>query len=126
MSYLTKEEKKEYKEVKRFLGVEMTKGLFLTLILVFAIGLAGVGYKLTIGKINKDAEREVFEHSQSYVHGMVDDLAKYKLEYTRAQDDIDKRALEEVILDRYSNFDADLIEDASLRQFLLNIRNGGF
>lgn len=124
MNYLSKEGKKEYKEAKRFFGFEATKVIIWCVILSFVLGGVGIGYKLTIGKANMDANREVFEHNKSYVHGMVEDLARYKLQYSTATDETEKKAIIAFITENYSNFDGKLIENDSLREFYYDVMEG--
>lgn len=71
-----------------------------------------------------DIKRETFEHSKSYVHGMVNDLSDYKREYERTSDPDEKEQILNYIDSHFANFDAELIDNSTLYKFLLDVRNG--
>ena len=60
--------------------------ILLMMILSFAFGWFGVGYTKTVGKARQNAERTVFEESQSYVEGKRQFLNKEREEYKREKD----------------------------------------
>lgn len=101
-------------------------------VLVFSL-LVGLGFatgKLdniflkTITKERMDIKRENFEHNKSYVHGMVEDLARYKLELARTEDETERKAIINYIIENYSNFDGEMIENESLKKFFYNVMEG--
>lgn len=124
MSYLTKDEKKEYKDAKKFLGGESAKFIIILIILTFVFGGIGVGYKLTVGKANINADREIFEHNKSHVHSMIEDLSKYKLELARTEDKTERKAIINFITENYATFDSNLIENKTLKSFLNDVMEG--
>ena len=69
----------------------------------------------------RDVERENFERSKSYSHGMTADLAKYYGEWGNA-DEQAKKVVEAVVRDRFADFDADLVKSDELREFLKKCR----
>jgi cytoskeletal protein RodZ len=107
---------------------EMTKlvfgglGVFITiLIVVFILGLYGLGWMKFFKPKQENIRRQVFEETQSYVHGKTQDLAKYYAEYK--QSDMDgQAAIKELIIGQFADFDADNIRTTSLRNFLINTR----
>lgn len=70
----------------------------------------------------ENVRREVFEETKSYVHGKVQDLAKYYEEYQKAETPEDKQAVEGIIKMRFAEFDANVINNYQLKQFLISIR----
>ena len=94
--------------------------------ITFASGFFNVKYTETIGKQQANADREVFKQSQPYVEGMIADLAKYQFEIIQEKNVIAKKAIAEMIIQKYSNFDITLIKDRSLAMFLESIRNGTY
>jgi hypothetical protein len=92
------------------------------LALVFVIGLAGLGYKAFFKPKHENIERTVFENTQSYVHGKIQDLAKYKVEYNELTDPTEQAALKAVINQQFAQFDSSKIQDANLRNFLVQMR----
>jgi len=94
--------------------------------LSFVFGWFGVGYTKTIGKAQINANREVFKESKVYVEGMASDLAKYKYEITTEKDPIAIKAIADLIIEKYGNFDITKLEDISLQNFLRDVRNGKY
>ena len=99
MSFLSKEEKQEWKSAKRFIKGE-TLG-WLVFIVVILIVLSGVLWSLDLAKrkyVDKariNISRENFEQSKSRIHGLADDLAKYKYELATEKDPVIRKAIVE-------------------------------
>jgi hypothetical protein len=96
-------------------------GLAIVLTVVFVLGLFGLGYYKFFAPKKENIRREVFEETQSYVHGKIQDLAKYREEYYRSTDD-GKEALKATIIMRFAEFDETQIRSPELRQFLKETR----
>lgn len=83
---------------------------------------------LPLGLINfwgpkfKSAERNVFEQSKSFNHGMKDDLAKYYGEYVQTEDADKKLAIKSIVRLRFADFDCQTIQEPALRIFLTESR----
>lgn len=93
------------------------------LILVVLGGVGGVAYTKTIGKAQKNAEREVFKETVAYTEQAASFLAKSYKEYNDAETDSDKNAIMEYVIMRYPNLDMDSIENSTLRQFYVKCLN---
>jgi hypothetical protein len=109
--------------------------IIILFIISFSIGWGVVYYNNTVGKqvvksekalekVAIDKDRENFKESKPYIEGMVSDLAKHKYEYETEKDTIAKKAIADLIITKFANFDATKIEDETLRHFLINIRKG--
>lgn len=72
----------------------------------FMNGLGLVSFKFFEPKM-ENARREVFENSQSFVHGKIQEISKYRLEYELAKDEADRKALRNAILRAASTVDLD-------------------
>ena len=92
-------------------------------ILVILGGIGGVGYTLTIGKWQKNAEREVFKDSVAYTEQAASFLAKSYKEYNDAETDADKKTVMEYVIMRYPNLDTDSIDNSTLKQFYIKCLN---
>ena len=88
---------------------------------IFVIGLFGLGWNKFFLPKQENIRRDVFEETQSYVHGKIQDLAKYKLEYDNASTE-EQDALRFIIVNRFAEFDETKIKAAGLRNFLTKIR----
>jgi len=110
---------------KIFLGI-ISFILFIALMIgiSFGAGWLKVGYKNTVGMADATADRNIFEQNKSYVQGMISDLSNYKYEYETSKDEISKKAIANLIREKYANFDINKIENFGLQQFLVNILNG--
>lgn len=78
------------------------------------------------GTAYTEADRAIFKESTTYNEGMIDDLAKYRFEFNLAEDDIERKAIAELVASRFANFDDSKIKDNELKEFLNNCRNGKF
>ena len=67
----------------------------------------------------ENARRKVFEETKSYNEGKLQQLAKYKIEYERANSD-DKLVLKSTIRHMFADYDGDL--PYGLEQFLTEMR----
>ena len=85
--------------------------ILLMMILSFAYGWFGVGYTKTVCKARQNAERTVFEESQSYVEGKRQFLNKEREEYKREKDPQAKEAIRQSILHEMANFDLDKLSN---------------
>lgn len=89
--------------------------------LIFIFGLAGLGYYKFFEPKKENIRREVFEQTQSYVHGKTQDLAKYYEEFQSA-DASNKEAIRQLIIMRFADFDGSKMQSARLRSFLISMR----
>lgn len=91
---------------------------------LFYSGVIGNLYNATIGRKHMDIQRENFEHNKSYVHGKIEDLAKYKREYQRATTIEEKAQIRNFVMDEFANFDKNYIDNSDLYNFLLEMERG--
>lgn len=73
--------------------------------LSYALGYNDVLYTRTVGKAKQNANREVFEETQSYVEGKRQEAAKLYKEYKLADTQEDKQVIENVVAQSFANFD---------------------
>lgn len=102
-------------------GFRITGGLMIILAIVFALGLAGLGWKAFFKPKYENIERKVFESTKSYTHGMTQELAKHYGEYQRA-DFKEKEILRNIIKSRFADFDETKVRTQVLRSFLTEVR----
>lgn len=102
--------------VTRKIGMRI---LVVILIITFLGGVGYVGYTYTIGKWQKNAEREVFKDSVAYTEQAASFLAKSYKEYNDAETDSEKNTIMEYVIMRYPNLDMSSIDNAALKQFYM-------
>lgn len=126
-SKLDKDFKNEFDNELRE-GTYVTRKIGIRILIAIAVvvvlaGIGGVGYTLTVGKWQKNAEREVFKDSVAYTEQAASFLAKSYKEYNDAETDNDKDTIMEYVIMRYPNFDTDSIDNNTLRQFYIKCLN---
>lgn len=95
--------------------------LIVSIGLTFGFGWLGVGYTKTVVKAQQNAERTVFEQTQSYVEGKRQELVKFHHEWIQANGK-DKKTIESVVRQSFSNFDEKKIEQPELYDWLKQIK----
>lgn len=108
------DELREATYVTRKVGVRILIGI---VALILLGGIGGVVYTRTIGKAQKNAEREVFKDSVAYTEQAASFLAKSYKEYNDAETDADKKTIMEYVIMRYPNLDTNSIDNNTLKQF---------
>ena len=97
-----------------------------------ALAVAGVVTLLTIilglnwlfGPAFEDVRRDVFESTRSYNQAKIQELAKYRLEYLRSDEPLERAAIASTVRHRFADYDdAGLPED--LRDFLREVNSPG-
>ncbi len=98
--------------------------LIITMFAAVVLGGFSLAYRKVIGVRSANIEREIFLESQSQVQGAIRDLANYRRQYNQAEDDSEKKAISQLIVNRLSHLDPDYVDDRELRDFLLDVRRG--
>ena len=96
---------------------------FIIVFIIVAGILTGVYLviKSTAGVENANIDRKIYEQSKSYIHGKIQDLAKYYEEYQNA-DEEGKQAIHNLIQMNFAELDENKIENRRLRIFLQEMR----
>lgn len=119
MSRLDEELKKEVESGYKAFDFIAKKAVIRCLLLVVVLGVFGFGYKY----MGVNADRLIFKQSITYNEGVLDDLAKYKLEMIQSETEVEKRAIANLVVERFANYDETKIESNDLREFLEDCRN---
>lgn len=90
------------------------------LLIPIVIGLYSLGIFKIMAPLQKDIQREVFENTKSYIHGVQQDLGKYYHEYQNA-DANGKDVIAATIRMRFAEVDAEKLQ-SNLKQFLIQTR----
>jgi hypothetical protein len=90
------------------------------LLIPIFIGLYSLGMFKFFAPLQKDIQREVFENTKSYIHGVQQDLGKYYHEYQNA-DETGKSVIAATIRMRFAEVDAEKLQ-SNLKQFLIQTR----
>lgn len=87
-----------------FLGIGV---IIVLLLLSLGFGWFDVFYIKTVGKAKQDANREVFEQTQSYVEAKRQEALKLYKEYNSCEDEQCKQLLSEIVANSFAHFDED-------------------
>lgn len=104
-----------------WLTIKWIGGTLAVLTVIFLLSWYGLGMQKFFAPRVANIEREVFEQTQSHVHGMVQQLAKHKLEYDQG-DAATKVIIKNTIVTQFAHFDESKIKAAGLRNFLIEQR----
>lgn len=85
--------------------------------LSYGFGWINVHQTKTIYKAKENAKREVFEQTQSYVESKRQSALKYYKEY-QSSDDSGKKALKNIIIQDFANFDEEKYLTGELKIFI--------
>ena len=119
--------RKEYDEEKMIKRRMIKYGIIGTLsalllcsgVLMYAGGF-GVFYTKTIGRAQKNADREVVKESLAYNEQAAQFLAKSYKEYNDAKDIAEKNSIKEYVAMKYPNLDISKIDNDKLKSFYLS------
>lgn len=90
----------------------------------FATGELQAVYNKTVGKDITNSENTKFHETQIYNDGMAQELSKDRKELQETTDATAKGAILNDIRSRFANFNENNLQDQSLKQFLIDVRNG--
>ena len=110
--------------MKKVIGLVVAGSIMIALLtsLIFgSLKLDNISLSI-FGKERANISREIYKESNSYVEGMISDLADAKREYDRTEDENEKQQVLEYVNSKFSNFDINKIEDDNLYRFLLKAR----
>lgn len=103
-------------------------GIFILIIGIFigvsyGFGWIGVHQTKTIGKAKQNAERTVFEETNSFTKGKRQEIIKAYKEWTQAETQEDKKAIENYLAMSLADFDEDrFIADPKLLSWIKSIK----
>jgi hypothetical protein len=103
-----------FREVQRDVTWSLPRIFFvaiIALVLIYGLGFLATGGDLAIYKFwapkQANAQRQVFENTQSYVQGKTEYLTRLRFEYQASTDDSRKAALRTLILTEAAQVDND-------------------
>lgn len=97
-------------------------GIFLLVIIVGAgLQLAGIEWYKFIAPKKEEARRNVFEETKSYNQGVIQDLARYKVQYETTKSQSEKDAIATTIRTMYADYDVKKLP-YGLQAFFVEVR----
>ena len=99
-------------------------GIILLIALTFGLGYLGVFHTKTVGKAQHNADREVFEQTQSYVEGKRQEAMKMYKEWVQAETPTEKKALENLVAHTFANIDEQKYFTNPVKTWVYNCKYG--
>lgn len=101
------------------------KNVLPIILFVTILSIAGRYGSLNIERFfqpkEQSVQRYVFEETKSYVYGVIQDIGKYYDEWIHS-DVENKKIIENIIKQRFPNFDPDKIKSKQLREWFIKAR----
>lgn len=110
----------------KVLGYIMVGIVVIVVLASAAFGLEWAGIKWTgfFGPKREAVRREVFKQTRSYNEGKEQQLIKYRFEYMKSSDEIEKKAIASTIRLAFADYDESLLDSEELRVFLKEMKYG--
>lgn len=97
--------------------------LFVIIALEIGFGYVGVFKTKTVGKAQQDADRDVFESTNSFTKGKLQEAIKYRLEYMKSKDPLERNAIKMTVASGFVDFDEDkFCKSAELRDWIKKMK----
>lgn len=95
----------------------------LIMVMELAFGWFGVFYTKTVKVEQENADREVFEQTQSYVEGKRQEALKFYKEWREAETESEKKGIENMVMHSFANFDDEKLQ-GDVRVFVEHCKYG--
>jgi len=92
--------------------------------IAFGLEWAGLEWEGYFAPKHEAVRREVFKETRSYVEAKEQELLKYRLEYLRSKDKVEKEALASTIRHAFAEFDGNKLSSPELQEFLRDMKFG--
>lgn len=92
------------------------------IVVLIILELVGLGFFKFFGPVKENINREIYENTQSFNEGKLQDLAKYFKEYNETQENENRVAIQTVIQTQFAYFDAEKVQNQKLKTFLIKMR----
>lgn len=98
-------------------------GIALIIGISFGTGMLNVTYTKTVGKSQQNANREVYEETNSFTKAKRMEAIKLYKEYQECKTDDEKKAISTVVSMDFADFDEDkYIKDARLLEWIKQVK----
>lgn len=110
------------KDIFKFLGFILL-GAIVIMTLSYGFGWFGVGYTKTVSKAKQNADREVYENSNSFTKAKRQEIIKAYKEWNECEDIQCKKGIENILSLSIADFNEDkYIVDAKLKRWVKSIK----
>ena len=99
-------------------------GFLFLVVVVFSLEFLGLEVRSYFGVKKANVERNIFEESQSFVHGKQQEAGRLFREYNRAPSDVEKQIILNSTAHLMENFDHERHLTGELREFVARAKRG--
>jgi hypothetical protein len=96
--------------------------IILLVVLVFGLELGGLQWDKFFKPRHSAVERETFKQGRPFQQGKKQQIIKYRMEFLRSNDELNKRAIASTIRMTTADYNIDELEP-ELRQFVVQMQN---
>jgi hypothetical protein len=100
-------------------------GIIVVIIITFALELGGLKWRMFFGPKHAAIEREVFKETRSYNEAKLQDLTRYRLQYLRAETEVEKNAIASTIRHQFAEYDENKLP-LELAEFVKESKYGNY
>ena len=86
--------------------------------LTFGLTWIGIEWRGFFGSKQAAVERKIFKETRSYNEGMIQQLSRYRLQYIRSKDEVERQAILSTVRTMFAEYDAGTLPNVELRNFL--------
>jgi hypothetical protein len=91
------------------------------IIIIFFLNLGGLEWKKFFDPKYQNVERKIFENTQSYVHGQIQNLSKHYGEYQKGDREV-KESIKGIVAVQFAQFPLEQVPSTQLKSFLITCR----
>src|SRR3990167_3673962 len=75
------------------------------LVLVFGLTWLGIEWRVFFGPKSENVERKIFKETRAYNEGMIQQLARYRLQYVQTKDEVERTAIKSTVRQMFEEYD---------------------
>ena len=98
-------------------GIYAVLGVIGLFVLICGLDYSGLMWESFIGPKRENVRRQIFEQTKSYNQGQQQELSRLYVEYQRAKDPTDKKAIAGLVRHQFADYNTDLLNN-DLRAFV--------
>lgn len=98
-------------------------GCVAVLSLMFGLTWLGIEWRGFFGPKQAAVERKIFRETRSYDEGMIQQLSRYRLQYVRADSEVEREAILSTVRTMFAEYDAGKLPSVELSNFLRKATN---
>jgi len=99
-------------------------GIFILVPMSFGLEWAGLEWQGFFSQKQANIEHKVFKETRTFNEAKLQELVKYRLEYMKSKDNIEKNAIASTVRMAFADYDEKRLDSVELRTFLSKMKYG--